>query len=48
MSLGNDKAQINMIDKKGVIMVPKIDILYNRLRKRKKPAIQRERKDKDS
>jgi hypothetical protein len=37
-----------MRDRKGTIIDPKMDILYDRLRKRKKPATQRERNDKDS
>jgi hypothetical protein len=41
-------AQINMRDRRGTIVDPKMDILYDRLRKRKKPAIQSDRNDKDS
>jgi hypothetical protein len=48
ISLGNANDQINISDRAGTITDPKIDILYKRLRKRKKPATQRERNDKDS
>jgi hypothetical protein len=39
---------MNISDRRGAIIDPKIDILYDRLRKRKKPPIQRERNDNDS
>ncbi len=36
ISFGNDKAQINISDRRGTIIDPKIDILYDRLREREK------------
>ncbi len=48
ISEGKVDAHIRIIDITGSIMAPRIPVLYTPLRYRKKPAIHKERKERDS